>query len=288
MLDGVCRAFRLRIFFAVLCLCFAPACKTIRDVNLERITEVGIKEIDPNRIEIDLGVELRNTRSYSGRVHDLLCYISLTGHTIGQGHHPDSLELPSHTLTVVHLPVTVDSTAVTREDFDSIFEPEIPYTLTGTAAADKPFKVGTVKLDVHGKFKAPEVIPVTLSSSSASDIVAFRGLNINEVGLLESTGTLQLTLHNPLRFPIAVRGFQYEALSGGSKVADGEIDHDLMLTPGSSHVDLPVRLHLAGIAGGILSGMSQLRLPDVHVSGLATLREKERTLQIQFGVEDKR
>jgi LEA14-like dessication related protein len=279
---------RLPIVVAILSVCLTPACKTIRDVQLERITDVRIVEINPNQIEIDLGVELRNTRSYSGQVHDLLCDISLTGHTIGQGHQPDSLELPSHTLTVVHLPITVDSTAVTREDFDSIFEPEIPYTLIGTAVAEKPFKVGTVKLDVHGKFKGPEVIPVTLSTSSASDIVVFRGLTIKEVGLLESTGALQLTIHNPLRFPVTMRGFQYEAISGGARVADGDIDHDLVLNAGSNEVDLPVRLHLAGIAGGILSGMSQLRLPDVRVYGLATLREKERTLQIQFGVEDRR
>lgn len=279
------KTYRLGIVVAILLVCLTSACKTIRDVQLERITEVRIVEINPDKIDIDLGVELRNTRSYSGRVRDLLCDISLTGHVIGQGHQPDGIELPSHTLTVVHLPIAVDSKAVTREDFDSIFEPEIPYTLTGTAVAEKPFNAGTVKLDVHGKFKGPDVIPVSLSPESASDIVAFRGLTINEVGLLESTGALQLTIHNPLQFPVTLSSFQYEALSGGSKVADGSIDRELVLSTGSNKVDLPVRLHLAGIAGGLLTGMSKLRLPDVHVSGVAALREKERTLQIQFGVD---
>lgn len=275
---------RLAVALTVLA-CLLSGCRTIRELQLQKITEVKIAEVNSRHIEMDLAVELLNTRSFTGRIHDLLCDVALTGHTIGQGHQPDSIELPSHSASVVRVPFTINSEDVTVEDFEAVFDPEIPYTIRGTAAAEKPFKMATVKLDVHGKFKAPDVIPVDLSTHSASDLVTFSGLTIKEVGLMESTGVLQLSIRNPFRFPMTLRGFEYVSLSGGSKVADGSLDHDLVLEPGLNKVDLPVRMHLAGIAGGILSGMSQLRLPDIHVTGLATMREKGRSLQIQFGVD---
>lgn len=270
---------RFRCLIWVFLLLPLAGCKTVRDIQLNRITDVQVQEIRPQNIQTTIGVELYNNRSFAGRITNLNCTLSLTDHSIGHAELNDPIDLPAKTNSVIHLSFSANPEHVTQQDFLSIFEPQVAYKLEGSAFAEKPFHLGKVKLDVKSKFDAPETMPVSISPESALQLIAFRGVRMAELGLMESRAILEVSLKNPFSFPITLRGFQYEALTGSSSIADGKLEKEMTLKPGPNYAELPVALHTAGLAGGLLSHKS---LSDIALHGTATLREKGRTIELEF------
>jgi LEA14-like dessication related protein len=268
--------------FAVAAAAAGCAPGIVRELDIVAISGIRILHIDERELALELSVDLRNDRRVGVTVEQLEFDLALTGAPLATGALTRSTRLGGRATATVTVPLTVDCRSLTREDFDALFEPRVPYRLRGGARVATPLGRRDAAVDARGSVASPAQWRATLLDEGAFRLVSLRGAAIKSIGLGTSEGVLGLILQNPFSFELPLKRFEYRVEIDGHVAGEGALCDARELAPGDNRFELPVRAHPVGAMRGAIGEVLGVWLPSPRLRGRLLLGRGERELAVDF------
>jgi len=273
------RAFQLLLFSAIaVCICLSGCVGTIKKVDIIRIGEVRVHDIDQDSLRCLVSADVRNPHPMKVRMRDLSFSMGITRGPIGAGHVQKEMEIDSDSVKNVQIPLTVQFKNLTQSDFDALFGSYIPYHITGTFELKKPIHKKEVEVDSTGRIKAPRRMKFRLTDDSFMNLISFEPSALDQIKLLSGHGTVKLKIQNPFKFDIGFYSFKYHFESGGKVVADGFLVKPQLIHPGANELELPVDVHFKEGIKEAIGSMLDTHFHLLNMTGTLVLRSGRRKL----------
>lgn len=272
----------LLIAFVTLCGCVPGK---VRKVDIVGIQSADVYDIGQDSMDLKVHILLRNPHFTTVRVTNVNFQFGMTQQNLGHGQMNDPLEIPSDSIKAVSVPLTIRYQDVREEDFQSLFNAQIPYHLVGTLQLDKPVRKSNIKLDTRGTIPAPERVLVKMPDKTIYNLADFGRIKIHDFQPFSGTSVVSVRLNNPFRFSIPLQTFDYRFHSNGNVIVDGNMTRAKELASGMNVLELPLRLHPLEGFKGLTGSLMDLQLPSLAMNGTLVLgRTSDRTLTIDLEV----
>jgi LEA14-like dessication related protein len=255
---------------------------TVRDLDVTAIRAVHILHVDPQTLALEVTVELRNDHRVGVTVERLEFDLALARAAFASGALTRPARLDARASSTVVVPLAVACRDVARADFETLFEPRVPYHLRGHAIVATPLGRRRTTVDARGTIPAPAQWRVALLDEGAFRLVSLRGAGIASLGLETSEGVLGLVVEKPFSFPLPLKRFEYRVDIEGRVAGEGALPGARELAPGPNRFDLPVRTHPVDAVDGVLRGVLGARLPSSRMRARLVLGRGERELAVDF------
>jgi hypothetical protein len=195
--------------------------------------------------------------------------------------------VPARKSATATIPLDLDFGRVAPADLAALFEPSLPYRVTGSAVVEVRGKTRRVALDATGTLPGRPQGQLDVGPCDAPwGLVRFRGVGSDLATVLRGQGRIGLDVINPLSFAVDVSALDYRVASGPKALGEGELSRALSLAPGTTSVDLPITVDRANViamlASGWLSAAQDKPLPVFTVNGRLVLGLGGRTLALGF------
>lgn len=258
----------------------------VRKVDIVGIQSAEVYDIGQDSMDLKVHILLRNPHFTTVRVTNVNFQLGITQEKLGHGQITEPVEIPSDSVKVVAVPLSVRYQDVREEDFQSLFNPQIPYHLVGTLQMDKPVRKSNIKLDTRGTIPAPERVLVKMPDKTIYNLADFGRIKLRDFQPLSGRSVVSVRLNNPFRFSILLQTFDYRFHSNGSVIVDGNMARAKELASGMNVLELPFRLHPLEGFKGLAGSLMDLQLPSLAMIGTLVLgRTSDRTLTIDLEVK---
>ncbi len=270
----------IRLYFCVLasCFCLTGCVGKIQKVDIVRVGEVQVHNIDHDSLRCLVSADVRNPAPVKVKMQDLRFSMGITRGPIGSGHVQKEMEIESDSIKNVQIPLTVQFKKLSQNDFEALFGSFIPYHITGTFELKKPIHKKDVEVDSTGRIKAPRRMKVRLTDDSFMNLISFEPSALDQIKLLSGHGTVKLKIQNPFQFNIGFYSFKYHFESDGKVVADGFLVQPQLIHPGANELDLPVDVHFREGIKEAIGTMLDTEFRLLNMTGTLVLRSGRRKL----------
>lgn len=277
--------------WATLSLCslttLGCAPSTLRTLQIRNVRDVRVLDIQDGRMSMQLSAEVEGHPRADVRLRDVTFGLAFRGAPFATGRIAGPLFVPARKAAAVSIPIELDFGRVTRQDLDALFEPSLPYRVTGTALVEIRGKARRLALDAAGALAGSSQGQLDVGPCDAPwGLVRFRGVGSDLATVLRGEGRVGLDVINPLRFPVDVSALDYRVAAGAKALGEGRLGRTLSLLPGTTSVDLPIDIDrvnvMATLASAWLGSAQNAPPPSFSVNGRLVLASGARTLALGF------
>lgn len=272
----------LRVWMIVAALALNGCVGTVRDLELQRLGRVSVRQATADLLELDLEIEVYNPHRITAKISDLEYQIAIAGKTLAAGSWSPTIALPARTSSLLDLPVRVRFDQIDTDTFNSLFLDQIPYQLRGTARLLAPLERESVDLELQGFLPAPKGIDLRLNGKGTAPFLTQVTLGSSLRGLVAGRVFVDLAIENPFSFALPIESFEYRVKLAGHTAGHGSVARNTELSPGPNELRLPLQADLARAAAGLVAGALGGGRFDGKIDGEVVLRRGSRRLSIQL------
>ncbi|MEL0636893.1 LEA type 2 family protein [Marinomonas sp. TI.3.20] len=208
--------FRLVCVIAVLFLSGCSSLQKTLDVHkpTASVTGVSIGSLSTDSVTLLLDVDVKNPNVFPLKTAGFDLGLLVNGNNIAKVNQPDSsLSLPAKGSNSVRLPVTLTFDQLLKSVSGLKGQKQLDYAVEGDVAINLPV-LGDLKMPVEfaGQLPIPQ-----------KPEVAFKGVNMDSIGLSGAKFSVDLEVTNPNDFDVNLSDISYQLASKGTSLGGGEI-----------------------------------------------------------------
>ena len=273
----------------IVCGLSAAGCapSTLRTLQFRNVRDVRVIDVSDGRMRMELVADVEGHSRADVHLREVTFDFAFRGAPFATGRIAGPVHVPTRRMATVSVPLDLDFARVTRGDLEVLFEPSLPYRVTGSALVEVGGKTRRLALDAAGTLPGSPRGQLDVGPCDAPwGLVRFRGVGSDLATVLRGQGRIGLDVTNPLGFPLDVSELDYRVASGSKALGGGQLGQSLSLAPGTTSVDLPIAIDrvnvISALAAGWLSAAQDAPPPSITVNGRLVLGSGPKTLSLGF------
>ncbi len=241
-----------------------------------------LDSVTPEIVTLRAELAIKNPYGSSARLKNISFDLALTDRFIAYGKRNASTEVKAGSVAILDVPLALQCKQVTEQDFASLFSPEIPYRLQGSAILEEPFGPRTLPIEIRNRIKAPDRLQIFLQDKTASAILSLDRFETRQFLSMIRNRKLKVRFNNPFSFPLIIHDFRYEVKLANQVVADGESESPLPLSPGQNRLELDIHTKPVNALEGLFKGFLDKQMPDMSLSSEFRIVRENRDLIVRL------